>query len=78
MGAACGGTQPAEPDAAPEIAASFAIGLCEGEVHRLGRVWADGQPLDMSTITMRFYSGSETQDADSLIEALLARTRVQV
>jgi hypothetical protein len=51
------------------IAASFAIGLCEGEVHRLGRVWADGQVLDPASINIRFYRGSETQDADSLIEA---------
>ena len=51
------------------IAASFAIGLCEGEVHRLGRVWADGQLLDTAGITLRFYRGTETQTADSLIEA---------
>ena len=51
------------------IAASFAIGLCEGEVHRLGRIWADGQVLDTSGVTLRFYPGTETQDADSLIEA---------
>ena len=51
------------------VAASFAIGLCEGEVHRLGRVWADGQLLDTAGITLRFYCGSETQAADSLIEA---------
>ncbi|HTM78960.1 MAG TPA: terminase family protein, partial [Devosia sp.] len=29
-----------------EIGASFALALCEGEVHRLGRIWADGQLLD--------------------------------
>ena len=51
------------------IAASFAIGLCEGVVHRLGRIWADGQLLDTSGVTLRFYRGTETQDADSLIEA---------
>ncbi len=51
------------------IAASFAIGLCEGEVHRLGRIWADGQVLEQSGLTLRFYRGTETQDADSLIEA---------
>jgi hypothetical protein len=51
------------------IAASFAIGLCEGEVDRLGRVWADGQLLDTAGLTLRFYRGTETQTADSLIEA---------
>lgn len=52
------------------LAASFAIGLCEGEVARMGRVWADGQLLETSRITLRFYRGTETQDADPLIEAM--------
>lgn len=61
------GTQP-QPEAR-EIVASFAVGLCEGEVHRLGRIWADGQLLETEGLTLRFYRGSETQAADSLIEA---------
>ncbi|HEV7276152.1 MAG TPA: glycoside hydrolase/phage tail family protein [Devosiaceae bacterium] len=52
-----------------EIVASFAVGLCAGEVQRLGRVWADGQLLETEGLNLRFYRGSETQDADSLIEA---------
>jgi hypothetical protein len=52
------------------IAASFAIGLCEGKVHRLGRIWADGELLDTASITLRFHRGTETQHADSLIEAV--------
>jgi len=49
--------------------ANFALGLCEGQVARLGRIWADGDLLDLEGITYRFYPGSETQTADSLIEA---------
>jgi hypothetical protein len=49
------------------IAASFAIGLCEGVAHRLGRVWADGQLLDAAALTLRFHRGTETQLADPLI-----------
>lgn len=52
------------------IAASFALGLSEGKVHRLGRIWADGQLLDTKGLTLRFHRGTETQHADSLIEAL--------
>ncbi len=52
-----------------EIVASFAVGLCEGEVSRLGRVWADGQVLETEGLALRFYRGAETQDPDSLIEA---------
>jgi hypothetical protein len=47
--------------------ANFALGLCEGEVARLGRVWADGDLLDLEKLNYRFYPGSETQEPDSLI-----------
>ena len=49
--------------------ANFAVGLCEGEVALLRRVWADGKELDVSKLTLRFYKGSETQSADPLIVA---------
>jgi hypothetical protein len=52
-----------------EIVASFAVALCEGEVHRLGRIWADGQLLETSGLTIRLYRGTEDQAPDSLIEA---------
>lgn len=51
------------------IAANFAVAFCEGEVTHLGRVWADGELLDLSGVNVRFYNGSETQLADSLIAA---------
>ena len=37
---------------------SFAVGLCEGVATRIGRVWADGTPLDLSGFTMRFYAAT--------------------
>src|SRR5690606_19687283 len=49
---------------------SFAVGLCEGEVSRIGRVWANGAPLDLSTVAWRLHAGSETQAPDPLIEAI--------
>lgn len=52
-----------------EIGASFAIGFCEGKVARLGRLWADGQLLDLRGISYRFYAGDEGQMPDGLIEA---------
>ncbi|MCF6327099.1 MAG: glycoside hydrolase/phage tail family protein [Devosiaceae bacterium] len=51
-----------------EILANFAIGLCEGEVGLLGRIWADGRLLETSEITYRFYKGSKDQAVDPLIE----------
>ena len=51
------------------VGASFAVAFCEGEVHRLGRIWADGQLLDTQGLTLRFYRGTEDQLPDGLIEA---------
>jgi len=52
-----------------EIIANFAVGLCEGEVARLGRIWADGRPLEIEGLNLRFYKGDLTQMPDTLIEA---------
>ncbi|KKC39809.1 hypothetical protein WH87_06710 [Devosia epidermidihirudinis] len=60
-----GMSQPTED----EVGASFAVAFCEGEGHRLGRIWADGQLLDTNGLTLRFYRGTETQLPDGLIEA---------
>ncbi|WP_262027655.1 glycoside hydrolase/phage tail family protein [Microvirga sp. Mcv34] len=49
--------------------ANLAVGLCEGRIGYIRRVWADGRELDLSTITMRVHAGSETQSADPLIVA---------
>ena len=49
--------------------ANFAVALCEGEISRLGRIWADGKELDLGDYTYRLYKGSETQLPDSLVEA---------
>ena len=49
--------------------ANFAVGLCEGEIARIGRVWADGKLLDISPFTWRLYTGTKDQSADSLILA---------
>ncbi|MEP1206733.1 MAG: glycoside hydrolase/phage tail family protein [Rhizobiaceae bacterium] len=48
---------------------NFAVGLCEGEIAHIGRIWADGQLLEQTQHTIRRYTGSESQQADSLIEA---------
>ena len=49
---------------------SFAVGLCEGEIDRIGRVWADGKPFDISEHNVRVYRGGETQNPDALIESI--------
>jgi hypothetical protein len=49
--------------------ANFAVGLCEGPIAAVRRVWADGNPLDLDTVTMRVHPGDEAQEADPLIVA---------
>ncbi|MFT4089283.1 MAG: glycoside hydrolase/phage tail family protein [Asticcacaulis sp.] len=49
---------------------SFAVGLCEGPIDGIGRVWADGQVLDLSQFACRLYKGGEDQMPDSLITAI--------
>lgn len=50
---------------------SFAVALCEGELTRVGRVWADGKPLSLANLTWRLHRGGETQSPDPLIEAMM-------
>ncbi len=47
--------------------ANFAVGLCQGNVSRIGRVWADGKEVDISKFVWRLYTGSNDQLPDSLI-----------
>ena len=48
---------------------SFAVAFCEGgPAVSLGRVWADGNLLDLSKYPHVFYDGAEDQEPDSLIE----------
>ncbi|WP_439924845.1 baseplate multidomain protein megatron [Nitrobacter sp. JJSN] len=49
--------------------ANFAVGLCEGVIGRVGRIWADGSPLDVSGLTFRVHRGTEDQSPDDLIVA---------
>ena len=49
--------------------ANFAVGLCEGPIAGIGRIWADGKLLDRDGVTLRAASGGEDQEPDSLIVA---------
>ena len=49
---------------------SFAVGLCAGVVTKIGRVWADGNLIDIASYTTRFYPGDEAQAFDPLIEEI--------
>ncbi len=49
---------------------SLAIALCEGEILRVGRIWADGNEISPASLHLRVYVGSESQLPDPLIEAV--------
>ncbi|HYF53951.1 MAG TPA: glycoside hydrolase TIM-barrel-like domain-containing protein, partial [Salinarimonas sp.] len=49
--------------------ANLAVGLCEGPIAFVRRVWADGRELDLSLVEMRVHRGSEDQAPDPLIVA---------
>ena len=49
---------------------SLAIALCEGEILRVGRVWADGNEISPRDLNMRVYRGGDDQLPDPKIEAV--------
>ena len=49
---------------------SLAVALCEGEITRVGRIWADGLEISPEAMNLRVYTGSETQLPDPKISAV--------
>jgi hypothetical protein len=49
--------------------ASFAVGLCEGPIAGIGRIWADGKLFKPKGTVYRIYLGTEDQEPDPFIEA---------
>lgn len=49
---------------------SLAVALCEGPILGIGRIWADGQEIAPAELNIRFYTGSEDQLPDPLIDAV--------
>jgi len=49
---------------------SLAVGLCEGEITAVGRIWADGVEIAADSLDIRIYPGSQTQLPDPKIEAI--------
>ena len=50
-------------------AANLAVGLCEGEIAFVRRIWADGQEVDRTRFTHRIYTGTADQMPDPLMVA---------
>jgi hypothetical protein len=50
--------------------ANLAVGLCDGPIDRIGRIWADGKPLDLKDVTYRVHRGTSDQMPDPFIEGI--------
>ena len=49
---------------------SLALALSEGEILRVGRIWADGTEIARHSLQMRVHTGTEDQLPDALIAAV--------
>ncbi len=62
---------PPEPEVTTySYTVSMAVALCEGEINRVGRIWADGAEVSRADLNMRVYSGSSDQLPDPKIAAI--------
>lgn len=64
-----GGVYVSQVNVTYAYSANFAIGLCEGPIAFVRRIWADGAELDLTKLPIRIYLGDETQTPDPLIVA---------
>lgn len=64
-----GGPSPKTIETTYAYYANLAIGLCEGPVSFVRRIWVDGRELDRTTVAMRLHVGDAAQQADPLIVA---------
>lgn len=49
---------------------NIAIALCEGEITRVGRIWADGEEISKDDLNMTVYAGTADQQPDPLMEVI--------
>lgn len=66
-----GTPRPATPTTrAISYSVSLALALCEGEITRVARVWADGTEISPVSLNMQVYKGTRDQVPDPKIEAV--------
>ncbi|WP_436399283.1 baseplate multidomain protein megatron [Roseobacter sp. S98] len=49
---------------------NLAVAICEGEITRVGRIWADGEEIAPDDLNLRIYKGSGDQLPDPVMEAI--------
>lgn len=62
---------PAQPKTTSySYSVSLAVAVCEGEIAGIGRVWADGEEVEIEQLNMQVYSGADDQLPDPTMEAI--------
>jgi hypothetical protein len=64
-------TKPTVTTEAYTYSVSVALALCEGEILKIGRVWADGVEVSKNDLPMTVYTGSDDQEPDATIAGIV-------
>ena len=64
-----GGGKVSQSSSTYSYSVTLAVGICEGEVDEVIRIWGDAKLLDVSQYTIRMYNGTEDQLPDTLIQS---------
>ena len=63
-------SSPATTHRSYSYSVSVALGLCEGEISGVHRIWADGAEVNLNDLNLRVYSGDREQLPDPTLEAI--------
>lgn len=63
-------SQPQSQTRSYSYSVNLAVAICEGEISRIGRIWANGEEIAPDDLNMRVYKGGADQLPDAVIEAI--------
>ncbi|WP_300058224.1 glycoside hydrolase/phage tail family protein [uncultured Roseobacter sp.] len=63
-------SQPKTQTRSYSYSVNLAVAICEGEITRIGRIWANGEEIAPDDLNMRIYRGAPDQLPDPTIEAI--------
>ncbi|WP_300029421.1 glycoside hydrolase TIM-barrel-like domain-containing protein [uncultured Roseobacter sp.] len=69
-GKGVGGTPPQPKTRSYSYTVNLAVAICEGEITRVGRIWADGEEIAPDDLNLRVYKGGADQLPDPVMEAI--------
>ncbi|MEO9651624.1 MAG: glycoside hydrolase/phage tail family protein [Roseobacter sp.] len=63
-------SQPKTTTRSYNYSVNLAVAICEGEITRIGRIWANGEEIAADDLNMRIYKGQKDQIPDPVMEAI--------